>query len=347
MRCICKRTDQGLGTDVDFESLCRALVAELGLGRPEDIVSIQALAGGVSSDIAVVSLRERKICIKGALPQLKVAAQWLAPVHRNATEYCWLSTVATILPEAVPKLYGQSTDLGAFAMEYLDPSQYKNWKASLLAGEVESETARAVAQSLAKIHAHSATETFPAEGFQDKAGFHALRLEPYLEFTALKHPSIRDQLYQISQEFHAAQIALVHGDVSPKNILIGANGPVLLDAECAVMGDPAFDIAFCMSHFLLKATHRPAQASAYLALVGHFWEAYQGGLNWESAPSLEGRVARLLPALLLARVDGKSPAEYLGPEQQQLIRVLAIRFITQSPQHLEPLVTALQETLRS
>lgn len=335
-----------MGADIDFESQCRALVAELGLGRPEDIVSIQALAGGVSSDIAEVTLPDRKICIKGALPQLKVAAKWLAPVHRNATEYRWLSTVATILPEAVPKLYGQSTALGAFAMEYLDPSQYKNWKASLLAGEVEPETARAVAQSLAKIHALSATKTFPAADFQDKAGFHALRLEPYLEFTALKHPSIRDMLYQIAQEFHAAQITLVHGDVSPKNILVSAKGPVFLDAECAVMGDPAFDIAFCINHFLLKAVHRPAQASALVGLVGHFWEAYQGGLNWESAPSLEGRVARLLPALLLARVDGKSPAEYLNPEQQQLVRVLAIRFIKQSPQHLEPILTALQETLR-
>jgi aminoglycoside phosphotransferase (APT) family kinase protein len=323
------------------------LVAELGLGRPEDIVSIQALAGGVSSDIAVVTLPDRKICVKGALPQLKVAAQWLAPMHRNATEYRWLSTVAAILPEAVPKLYGQSATLSAFAMEYLDPSQFKNWKASLLAGEVDSEAARAVARSLAKIHAHSATKTFPAASFQDKVSFHALRLEPYLEFTALKHPSIRDQLYQISLEFHAAQIALVHGDVSPKNIVVGAKGPVLLDAECAVMGDPAFDIAFCMNHFLLKAAHRPAQVSAYVGLVGHFWEAYQGGLNWESALRLEGRVARLLPALLLARVDGKSPAEYLNSDQQQLIRVLAIPFIKQSPQHLEPILTALLKILRS
>jgi 5-methylthioribose kinase len=347
VRNTCKRTGQGLGADVDFESQCRALVAELGLGRSEDIMSIQALAGGVSSDIAVVTMRERKICIKGALPQLKVAARWLAPVHRNATEYRWLGTVATILPEAVPKLYGHSPALGAFAMEYFDPSHFKNWKASLMVGEVKPETARAVAQSLAKIHAHSATKTFPSAGFQDKKGFHALRLEPYLEFTALRHPSIRDQMYQLSQEFHAAQIALVHGDVSPKNILVGASGPVLLDAECAVMGDPAFDIAFCMNHFLLKAAYRPAQAAAYAALVEHFWEAYQGALNWESAPSLEGRVARLLPALLLARVDGKSPAEYLNSDQQQLIRVLAIPFIKQSPPRLEPILSALQETLRS
>ncbi len=331
---------------IDFEAQCRALVVELGLGRAKDIESIQALAGGVSSDIAVVSLANRKICIKGALPQLKVAAQWLAPVHRNATEYRWLSTVSKILPDSVPKLYGQSLSLGAFAMEFLDPSKYMNWKASLLAGRIEPHTAGAVAQALAKIHAHTSSKTFEAEAFQAKDDFHALRLEPYLEFTAHKHPSLKDKLFEMSRDFHLAQIALVHGDVSPKNILMGPQGPVLLDAECAVMGDPAFDIAFCMNHFLLKAFLNPERALALMTLLEHFWQAYQTALCWEGAETLEARVARLLPALMLARVDGKSPVEYLSATQQDLIRGFVIPFIQDSPASLKTLLAGLIKTLK-
>ena len=37
----------------------------------------------------------------------------------------------------------------------------------------------------------------------------------------------------------ATKRVLVHGDFSPKNLLAGAGGPVILDAECAWYGDPA------------------------------------------------------------------------------------------------------------
>jgi 5-methylthioribose kinase len=330
----------------DFQKQCRALVLELKLGRAEDIESIQALSGGVSSDIAMLTIADRKVCIKAALPQLKVAAQWLAPVHRNATEYRWLTTVSNLLPDAVPKLYGHSVSLGAFAMEYLDPTIYKNWKVSLLAANIEPQAARDVAQALVGIHAYSSSPSFDAPAFQQKQDFHALRLEPYLEFTAQKHSSLRDKLYAISNDFHVAQIALVHGDVSPKNILIGPKGPVLLDAECAVMGDPAFDIAFCMNHFLLKAVHLPQHAASFTALVEDFWQVYKAGVCWESADALEARVARLLPALLLARVDGKSPVEYLGSEQQTLVRGFAVPFIQEPTQHLQTIVIGLRDLLK-
>src|SRR3546814_8703169 len=94
--------------------------------------------------------------------------------------------------------------------------------------------------------------------------FHAIRLEPYLLATARAHPDRAAALESVAAETAATKRALVHGDVSPKNILVGPAGPVLLDAECAWYGDPAFDLAFCLNHLLLKCLWIPAAAPRFL-----------------------------------------------------------------------------------
>ncbi len=322
----------------DFAALCHALVKELGLALEADITAIEALAGGVSSDIARVRIGERWLCIKAALPKLKVAADWRAPTHRNDTEYRWLSWVRSVRPDAVPQLYGQSTRLGAFAMQWLDPDQHRNWKSQLLAGLVDGVVASQVGETLARIHQRSTEAAFDTKAFQQKADFFALRLEPYLETIVRVHPDLTMPVRAEIERLDRAQIALVHGDISPKNILIGPRGPILLDAECAVMGDPAFDIAFCLNHALLKALHLPAQRAALLALVPAFWQAYAAGVQWESPAALEARVARLLPMLLLARVDGKSPVEYLDETERARLRPLARDLIAYPAPDLHALV---------
>ena len=83
----------------DFDQRCRALVVELGLGQASDVTDLVPLTGGVASDIAMVALGERKVCVKFALPKLKVAADWYAPVHRNAAEYAWLKVAAEVMPD--------------------------------------------------------------------------------------------------------------------------------------------------------------------------------------------------------------------------------------------------------
>jgi hypothetical protein len=45
-----------------------------------------------------------------------------------------------------------------------------------------------------------------------------------------------------------------------------------------------------------------------------FVAAHAARVSWEPVEELDTRVAALLPALLLARVDGKSPVEYLTDE---------------------------------
>jgi hypothetical protein len=103
----------------------------------------------------------------------------------------------------------------------------------------------------------------------------------------------------------------VHGDVSPKNILIGPRGPIFLDAECAWYGDPAFDLAFCLNHLLLKCLWAPQAAGEFLRCFDVLAKGYLAGVGWEPHGAIERRTARLLPGLFLARVDGKSPVEYV------------------------------------
>ena len=106
----------------------------------------------------------------------------------------------------------------------------------------------------------------------------------------------------------------MHGDVTPTNILLGPGGPIFLDAECAWYGDPAFDLAFCLNHLLLKCLWTPTAARDFLACFDVLAKAYLAGISWEPHNVLEARTARLLPGLFLARVDGKSPVEYLSAE---------------------------------
>ena len=120
----------------------------------------------------------------------------------------------------------------------------------------------------------------------------------------------------------------MHGDVSPKNILAGPNGPVFLDAECAWYGDPAFDLAFCLNHLLLKCVWRRRSAEHYLTSFDVLASNYLSQVHWESTQALEARAATLLSAFLLARIDGKSPVEYITEESDKdLVRGIAVPLI--------------------
>jgi tRNA A-37 threonylcarbamoyl transferase component Bud32 len=290
-------------------------LARTGLAPPDAKRTWHPLFGGVSSDIWRVDIAGRaSICVKRALSTLKVADHWEAPVSRNAYEWAWMRFTSSLLPGVVPQLLGHDPEAGLFAMEFLPPEQYPTWKQLLLAGHVDPATAQAVGQALGQIHDASAHRPNLEATFDTTVSFHALRLEPYLETAARRHPRLSAALHALVERTATTRIALVHGDVSPKNILVGPNGPVFLDAECAWYGDPSFDIAFCLTHLLLKYAVQPSQIDRLRASFDAFAEGYFVHANFEPRATLEGRAAALLPALLLARVDGKSPVEYLKRE---------------------------------
>jgi aminoglycoside phosphotransferase (APT) family kinase protein len=303
------------------------------LGRP--------LTGGVSSDIWLVSLPSGAICVKRALAQLKVAAEWRAPVERNRYEARWMRRANAAVPGAAPALLGVDEEAGVLAMEYLPPETHKLWKSELRDGRADPGFAAAVGRRLARIHAATAADPAVAAEFPTEAIFHAIRLEPYLLATAARHPDRAEALRALAETTAAMRRALVHGDVSPKNILVCPAGPVFLDAECATWGDPAFDLAFCLNHLLLKCLWTQAARAGFLACFATLAENYLAGVDWEPPAALQARAARLLPGLLLARVDGKSPVEYITAEaEKDRVRRVARALLASLPARLDQVAAA-------
>jgi aminoglycoside phosphotransferase (APT) family kinase protein len=318
----------------------------MGLVGPRDRCSCTPLSGGVSSDILRVDVAGRSFCVKRALAKLKVAADWRAPVERNHSEAEWLRVAGEIVPDAAPRLVAEDPQAGLFAMQWLEPESYPVWKSQLREGTIEPDVAAEVGRRIARIHAATAGRREIAARFATDHIFHPIRLEPYLLATAERHPDVAPALRAIAEGTARTKLALVHGDVSPKNILVGPHGPVFLDAECAWYGDPAFDLAFCLNHLLLKCLWQPQWRARYLGAFRKLGEAYLGGVAWEPRDVFEARCARLLPGLLLARVDGKSPVEYVTAEaDRDRVRACARPLLRAPRTQLAEIAEAWRQTL--
>lgn len=321
-----------------FDPLIHEFVMDEGLVENE-AYSASPLTGGVASDIWLIQSGDSAFVVKKALAQLRVAQEWKAPVSRNASEVKWLLEAARVVPAAVPRILAHDADRGIFAMTYLDPDRHPIWKAELMAGRVDSDFAALIGRQVARIHAATAGRADIATRFDNDATFHALRLEPYLEATARAHPDLADALFGLSRIITATKKALVHGDISPKNLLVGPNGPVILDAECAWYGDPCFDMAFCLNHLILKSVHLPRYRPAFIRAFEAMSTAYLEGVDWEPRADIETRIAALLPALTLARIDGKSPVEYLTQDRDKTrVRQFATRRVARPARSLDEIV---------
>ena len=227
------------------DAIIVAALRRMGVVGAQARPAMTPLGGGVSSDIWRVDLPDGPVCVKRALPRLKVAAVWEAPVERNRYEWEWMREASRIAPASAPPLIAYDAEARCFAMGFLNPAAHPLWKAQLRAGIAREATARAVARRLVAIHGATAGRPDVQARFDTGDIFHAIRLEPYLVATAARHPDLATALHALVSRTAGTKRTLVHGDVSPKNILVGPDGPVFLDAECAWYGDPAFDLAFC------------------------------------------------------------------------------------------------------
>lgn len=297
----------------------RDALIHLGLIGANEQPRFSFMTGGVSCDVARVDLADgRTFVIKKALAQLRVASEWLAPAERSAFEVQWLKRVrARVSAKLVPEVIAELPERHIFVMAYLDADTHPVWKAELLAGRIDPDFASLLGHDLAKIHASTAHDPDLAAQFASDDLFMALRIDPFLLHVARHQPDVAPILKALADDLQIRKLALVHGDVSPKNILMGPEGPVILDAECAVYGDPAFDLAFCLTHLLIKSVFIEGKADLLLKSVNFMARAYCSGVTWEDPDDLSMRAAKLVGALLLARLDGKSPAPYLTDEAQR------------------------------
>ncbi len=318
-----------------------AFALDAGLVRVSEAPVWTALNAGVSSEIWRLDAGPRSYCLKRPLAKLRTAADWRAPVARFLYEWRWFELAGRLVPGAAPPLVALDEARGCFAMAFLPPDDYPLWKPQLMAGRAEPASAAAVGARLAAVHAATASAPDIAAQFPTDSIFHALRIDAYLLAAARNRPEVSAELEALARRTAATRLALVHGDASPKNILIGPDGPVFLDAETAWWGDPAFDAAFCLNHLMLKQLAVPRARAGLEACFAAFTEAYLPTVDWEPQADFEARAASLLPGLMLARVDGKSPVEYItAAADRDLIRGFAIRFLRTPPERLSELACA-------
>lgn len=307
------------------EGLLRA-----GLIATRDVPVITPLSGGVSCDVFRVETPSGTLCAKRALPRLRVATVWEAPTRRSHFEVEWLS-VARVAGLNVPRVVAEWEDQHLFFMEWFPPAENPVWKAELAAGRIDPGFAAAVGRAIAAIHSATQGDAAIAARFATDDLFAALRIEPYLLHTARAHPDLAAIIEGIAATTQATRAALVHGDVSPKNILCGRAGPVLIDAECAWYGDPAFDLAFCCTHMLLKGVWHPQWEPQTAAAFDALHSAYLDAVTPALRGGIEARAIALLAAILLARIDGRSPVEYLTQDADRNRVRRAARQLLQDP----------------
>lgn len=304
-----------------------------GLCAADDTPRLVALNGGVSSLVVRADAPGACVVVKQALPRLRVQQDWRARVERSAIEARCAQTLADLIPGAVPEILAVDEQHHRFAMRCA-PEGSDTWKTHLMAGRVDLDTAARAGTLLGLIHARSAARPALSHEFDDRSFFEDLRVDPYLRAVARRHPAMGPLVETVIGGMETTRLCLVHGDYSPKNMLVGPTGQLLLiDHEVAHWGDPAFDIAFALSHLCLKAIKFPQRAQAYLRAASHFSSAYAVE-DAPGGPDTWQRSVSLLGALLLARVDGKSPAEYLvTQDEKQRARHAGSEVLTLSGRH--------------
>ena len=303
--------------------LKRLLVAD---GIIDDNATLTPLSGGVSSEICLVNSGSRQFVVKRALPQLKVAEEWFADVGRNRNEAAYLRYVGAFRPRNVPQLMSVNSERGYFCMEYLG-KEWTNWKQQMLRSECDLRVAGAAGDFLGCVHARSSHDPAVADQFNTLDIFEQLRIEPYLLSAARRHPSLKVVIEDEAARLRSVKEVLVHGDFSPKNILVKPDRLMVVDCEVAWYGDAAFDVAFLLNHLLLKSLLRPLDGKMWRAMFDAAWSSYVTSRftpNEDVAKStLEKNTGWLLLMLLLARIDGKSPVEYLTDAQRSHVRAFA------------------------
>lgn len=269
------------------------------------------LGGGVSNRVVLVEDGERRVVMKQSLARLRVRARWFADRSRIEREWQVMRALEDILPRGrLPQLLFQDRRRFLYAMEAA-PAGSLDWKSRLLSGELSSDTALLAGATLGSMA--RVTWKVPAfrQRFSDRTAFDQLRTDPYYRTVAGRHPSVAGAVHAWIERSASRSAAMVHGDWSPKNLLVCPEGLVCIDFECAHFGDPSYDAAFLLNHLILKAFHRPELAEGYLGLARTAFSRTLRELPAEALAWYEASALRHLGFLMLARVDGKSPVEYL------------------------------------
>ena len=270
---------------------------------------VEELTGGVSNVVLAVKAGAKDLVLKQALPQLKVAAVWKADQRRAIVEANGMKLLHSITPTSVPELIDFDPEDFTLTMERL-PRECTVWKSDLLSGVIKPEIGADLGKILATWHNFGADSKESRDAYMEDSLFDQLRVTPFYRAVAKVNPALDARIQELITEISTLKITLVHGDFSPKNIMItGVNKPIVLDFEVMHTGNPVFDLGFISAHLLCKylRTEDPAHKNPLRETALAFIDSYAQACNIEVAKSLPHHVA----VIALARVEGVSPVNYL------------------------------------
>jgi len=313
-------------------------------------IDVRELEGGVSNIVLrVEAAGGPPFVIKQCRERLRVAMDWRARLDRIWVEYTTIELLRAILPEGtVPQILFDDRKNYLFAMTCA-PDDSVTWKSQLMAGHIDPEIAARLGTILGTIHADAPRRPSLQAKLADTSLFEELRVDPYYRTVARAYPDLAPRIDALIADMNrpTRERTLVLGDFSPKNILVHQGGLILLDFECAHAGDPAFDLGFFLSHLLLKAIYGasqgPGRDSPYIELAPRFWATYlaRRAAGPAAEASLVRRACLHTAACVLARVDGKSPVEYLDSNGQSVARAFAREALEYRPATWGELVAIL------
>lgn len=303
------------------ENTVVAYLQERGIFTINAHPTVEILTGGVSNVVLAVSAEGKDLVLKQALPALKVKATWVVEQRRALVEAKAIEVLSPMTPRNVPQLYDVDADRFVLLIERIPDTS--NWKEDLLGGVIRSEIAASLGTILGVWHRISSENSAILGEFEEDSLFEQLRINPFYRSLVLVHPSVAPRITSLIEELEGLKTSLVHGDFSPKNILVASDGhPIVLDFETAHTGNPVFDLAFLLGHLLCKQEYfqgnREKRALAECARV--FLDAYEKSLGAEADRHLAWHVA----TIALARIDGVSPVNYLDQQGQEAVRDRAL-----------------------
>ena len=323
---------------------------EQKLSHHLDGLDFTNLHGGVSNRTVLIQKPDGNgWVVKQALEKLRVKEDWYSKPERIHHEANGIRELAFLTPEgSIPKFIYENKAQHILIMEAV-PEPHTNYKTLLLKQPPEQKHCQDFANLLADIHLNSYNNKHDLSLiFQDTSFFENLRLDPYYAFSARQLPDAAPFLNHLIQKTRLRKRTLVHGDYSPKNILIYQDKLVLLDHEVIHFGDPAFDVGFAMAHFLSKAHYLISSRHLFFNLAEIFWKTYfnrTGSAVW--ADELETYCQQHLLACLLARAIGKSPLEYLDEKLRETQKSIVLSMIKENIHSIPTLINTFREQLKS
>ena len=329
--------------DISDKKIFENYLMETGLVSENDDFDFQYLEGGVSCVVALVKAQGNYFIVKQALRKLNVKEDWTCDPGRMAVEMKSNEVYYRLVPDNAPKVVSYDEKNNIFIREAA-PESCRMWKSDLMGGMLDFKVASSVIKTLVTVHNRCAGDEQIAKDFSDKEMFYKLRIDAYFEFSLKSNPTLTQYAKPIIDELMNSGITLVHGDYSPKNVMLDEKKVFITDYEVSHYGHPCFDIGFLSNHLILKSIHMREFGGAFLSMLQYVLDIYFDEMNFMPKDELETSFVRVLPLLMIARVDGKSPVEYIvDPNVKEFVRKAAYAIVDEKITNRESLLKLLNK----